>query len=61
MTEQEILEKEYSLFLVKIAKASKDFNDAVSKLSPENLKRFKKEMKSVLPQGLIQLMKNLNN
>lgn len=61
MTEQEKLEKEYSLFLVKIAKASKDFNDAVSELSPENLKRFKKEMKSVLPQGLIQLMKNLNN
>lgn len=61
MSKQEELEKEYSLFLVKIAKASKDFNDAVSELSPENLKRFKHEMKSILPQELIKLIQNLNN
>ena len=61
MSKQEELEKEYSLFLVKIAKTSKDFNDTVSELSPENLKRFKQEMKSILPQELIKLIQNLNN
>ena len=61
MSKQEELEKEYFLFKVKITKAGKDFNDAVSELSPENLKRFKQEMKSILPQELTKLIQNLNN
>ena len=61
MSNQEELEKEYFLFKIKIAKVNKDFYDAINELSPENLKRFKQKMKCNLPQGLIQLMKDLNN
>ena len=61
MSKQEELEKEYFLFKVKIAKAGKDFNDAINELSPENLKRFKQEMKNILPKELIKLIQNLNN
>ena len=61
MSKQEELEKEYFLFKFKIAKAGKDFNDAINELSPENLKRFKQEMKSILPQELVKLIQNLNN
>lgn len=52
---------EYSLFKVKIIKLGKDFNDELSKLSPENLDRFKKEMLEVLPISLINLINNLKN
>ncbi|MBQ7327726.1 MAG: hypothetical protein IJX00_02030 [Clostridia bacterium] len=61
MSNQEELEKEYFLFKIKIAKINKAFYDAINELSPENLERFKQEMKCNLPQGLIQLMKDLNN
>ena len=61
MSKQEELEKEYVLFKVKIAKAGKDFNDAINELSLEKLKRFKQEMKSLLPQEIIKLIQNLNN
>lgn len=60
MTKQEELEKEYSLFFVKTAKASKDFNDAVSELSPENLKRFKREMLEKLPLGYLSFLYQIN-
>lgn len=52
---------EYSLFKVKVIKLGKDFNDELSKLSPENLDLFKKEMLEVLPISLINLINNLKN
>ena len=55
------LQKEYFEFKVKIAKAGKDFCDAVNELSPENYQRFKKEILTILPVGLIDLINTLNN
>ena len=55
------LSKEYQEFVVKVKKASNDFNDAVNGLSPENLKRFKAEIRTILPAGLVQLIKNLQD
>lgn len=61
MKNREELEKEYQVFVSKISKAGKDFNDAVNELSPENLERFKKEMLTILPEGLVKLLRNLNS
>ena len=61
MKSNEELQKEYFEFQVKVNKAGKDFCDAVNGLSPENYKRFKKEMLTILPEGLINLINTLNN
>lgn len=55
------LQQEYLEFKVKMAKAEKDFCDAVNELSPENYQRFKKEILTILPAGLIDLINTLNN
>lgn len=55
------LQKEYFEFQVKVNKAGKDFCDAVNGLSSENYKRFKKEMLTILSEGLINLINTLNN
>lgn len=60
MSKQKELEKEYFLFKVKIAKAGKDFNDSVNELSPENLKRFKREMLEKLPLGYLSFLYQIN-
>ena len=57
----EDLEREYVQFKVKAAKASKDLNDALNELSPENQQRFKNEILIVLPVGLINFINSLNN
>ena len=54
-------ENEYSSFKFNIIKLSKEFNDEISKLSFENLSRFKKEMLQILPVSLINLINNLKN
>ena len=54
-------ENEYSSFKFNIIKLSKEFNDEIIKLSPENLARFKKEMLQILPVSLINLINNLKN
>lgn len=61
MKNREELEKEYQIFVSKISKAGKDFTDAINELSPENLERFKKEMLVILPEGLVSLLRKLNN
>ena len=59
-TNAELL-KEYQEFVVKVKKASNDFNDAVNSLSPENLKRFKAEMRTILPAELVKIIRNLQD
>ena len=61
MNLSEELAQEYQKFLEKIFKASKDFSDAVNGLSPQNLDRFKREMRTVLPAGLVNLFQALND
>ena len=61
MKSYEELEKEYAEFQVKAAKAGKDLHDAVNELSPENQQRFKNEILTVLPVGLINFINSLNN
>ena len=61
MKSLEELAKEYQEFIVKVSKASKDFSDAVNSLSPQNLERFKREMRIVLPAGMISLLQVLND
>ena len=60
MINQKDLEKEYKEFVIKITKLSKEFTDAIDSLSPENLQKFKSEMKSILPIGLTNLIQLLN-
>jgi len=48
MTNQE-LEQEYQKFKRKFFDACKDMNDAINELSPENLRRFKYEVREMLP------------
>ena len=54
------LEREYAEFQVKATKAGKDLHDAVNELSPENQQRFKNEILTVLPVGLINFINSLN-
>lgn len=54
------LNKEYNLFKAKVIKATKDFSDAINELSPENYKRFKNEIKEVLPTAFVNLLNELN-
>ena len=61
MKSYEDLEREYAQFKVKAAKASKDLYDAVNELSLENQQRFKNEILTVLPVGLINFINSLNN
>ena len=53
------LEQEYNKFLEKFLRASNDINNAVNELSPENLARFKRELKALLPTGITKLMQEL--
>ena len=61
MKSYENLEREYAQFKVKAVKASKDLYDALNELSPENHQRFKNEILTVLPVGLINFINSLNN
>ena len=61
MKSYEELEKEYADFQVKAAKAGKDLHDAVNELSPENQQRFKRDVLSILPAGLISFINSLKN
>ncbi len=60
MTNQE-LEQEYQKFKRKFFDACKDMNDAINELSPENLRRFKYEVREMLPTGLINLFNALKD
>lgn len=53
------LDNEYQEFCIKATKACKDLNDAIEKLSPENLERFKSDFRIIFPSALQQLMHNL--
>lgn len=61
MKSYEELEKEYAEFQVKATKAGKDLHDAVNELSPENQQRFKRDVLSILPAGLISFINSLKN
>lgn len=61
MKSYEALTQEYQEFVEKVSKAGKDFCDAVNGLSPENLKRFKREMRTVLPAGFTNLLRALQD
>lgn len=49
MRNQNNEQKEYEEFIKKFIKTGKEISDAVNNLSPENLKRFKSELKNILP------------
>ena len=36
-------------------------NNAVNSLAPENLERFKREMRTILPAGIVNLFQMLNS
>ena len=61
MKSKEELAKEYQKFVEDVLKASKDFSDAVNSLAPENLERFKHEMRTILPAGIVNLFQMLNS
>ena len=61
MKSKEELAKEYRKFVEDVLKASKDFSDAVNGLAPENLERFKCEMRTILPAGIVNLFQILNS
>ena len=61
MKSYEELEKEYAEFQIKATKAGKDLHDAVNELSPENQQRFKRDVLSILPAGLISFINSLKN
>ena len=61
MKSKEELAKEYQKFVEDVLKASKDFSDAVNSLAPENLERFKREMRAILPAGIVNLFQMLNS
>lgn len=61
MKSNEELEQEYQKFVIKVAKANKDFSDAINELSPKNLNRFKQEMRHHLPMGFIKLCQLLKD
>ena len=61
MKSKEELAKEYQKFVEDVLKARKDFSDAVNSLAPENLKRFKREMRTILPAGIVNLFQMLNS
>ena len=58
MTNEE-LEREYQKFQFDFSKACKDMSDAINKLSPMNLERFKCEVRKMLPIGLRNLINEL--
>ena len=58
MTNEE-LEQEYQKFQLDFNKACKDMSDAISKLSPANLERFKSNVRQILPIGLKNLIEEL--
>ena len=60
MTNEE-LEQEYQKFQLDFNKACKDMSDAISKLSPANLERFKSNVRQILPIGLKNLIEELNS
>lgn len=55
------LENEYQAFMLKLTKLGKDLNDEINNLSPENFKRFKSEIKNILPASFLQLSKLVND
>ena len=61
MKSKEELAKEYQKFVEDVLKASKDFSDAVNSLAPENHERFKREMRTILPAGIVNLFQMLNS
>ena len=61
MKSKEELAKEYQKFVEDVLKASKDFSDAVNSLAPENLERFKRAMRTILPAGIVNLFQMLNS
>ena len=61
MINQNNEQKEYEEFVKKFIKTGKEINDAVNNLSPENLKRFKSELKNILPISFYKLLEIVNN
>ena len=59
MRSQAELAQEYSKFMEKFLRASNDINNAIKELSPENLERFKSELKILLPTGVTKLLQEL--
>ena len=59
MKSERELAQEYAEFEAKFIKATKDIGDAIQKLSPANLARFKSECKKMLPAGLANLVREL--
>ena len=55
------LEQEYNEFKAKVLKASNDFVNEINKLSPENRERFKNEMLNILPDRIVDLIRQLTN
>lgn len=53
------LAQEYNKFMEKFLRASNDINNAINELSPENLARFKGEIKVLLPSGITKLLQEL--
>lgn len=61
MINQNDKQKEYEEFIKKFIKAGKEINDEINKLSPENLKRFKSELKIILPISFERLFELVND
>lgn len=55
------LECEYQEFIAKFTKSAKDFNNDLSKLSPENKQRFEKEFKNLVTLNLPNLINFIKN
>ncbi|MDE6605456.1 MAG: hypothetical protein K2K85_05515 [Clostridia bacterium] len=60
MKSERELAQEYAEFETKFLNATKDIADAIQKLSPTNLAKFKRECKRMLPAGLANLIRELN-
>lgn len=55
------LESEYQEFITKFTKYAKDFNSDLSRLSPENKRRFEKEFKNLVTLNLPNLINFIKN
>ena len=59
--EQKEYEEFIKKFIKKFIKTGKEINDEINKLSPKNLKRFKSELKNILPISFARLFEIVNN
>ena len=61
MKNQNNEQKEYEEFIKKFIKTGKEISDEINKLSPKNLKRFKSELKNILPISFARFFEIVNN